>query len=274
MRNPQLRSRPICGLPILTGLKIEGTAWEGSVYDPHRGKTFSVEVTLKAPNTLEVHGYLGLKLMGETQIWSRALGTVPRCSRPAHNKIGSKSPPPNKLCAWLIGMPEFNAVADQQKVVAITGGSGQLGTLILQRLVALHDVGRILCIDLVPPRIASTKLQFIPLDIRDFDLPRYFAGCDTVIHCAFIVTRGATPEDFRSVNVGGSSNVFDSAAAAGVNTIVYMSSITAYGCLPNHPVPITESTPRIDQPELPYASCKYAVEAFLDGFRKHIRTSR
>ncbi len=81
--HPNLQSRPICGLQVLGDLKAVDDAWEGWVYDPYRGKTFSVEVKLDGPNTLKVHGYLGVKLMGETQVWTRAAKNVPRCSRPA-----------------------------------------------------------------------------------------------------------------------------------------------------------------------------------------------
>jgi len=69
--NPELRSRPICGLQVLGDLKRENDEWDGWVYDPRRGKTFSVDVKLQDPNTLMVHGYRALKLMGETKLWTR-----------------------------------------------------------------------------------------------------------------------------------------------------------------------------------------------------------
>ena len=150
--------------------------------------------------------------------------------------------------------------------VAVTGGSGQLGTLILRRLLARADIDAVVCIDRSPPRIASAKVQFIEADIREQNLEHQFAGCDAVVHCAFLVTSNAPADVYRSVNVEGSKNVFRSAAAAGSKAIVYMSSIAAYGCVPGHPLPITEDTPRICQSEFPYAACKFEVEAFLDGF--------
>ena len=71
-----------------------------------------------------------------------------------------------------------------------------------------------------------------------------------------------------SVRVGGSKNAFNAAAAAGVKTVVYSSSVAAYGVLPGHPRPITEQTPRRLQDSFPYAAAKYRVEEFLDGFEK------
>src|SRR5262249_7905975 len=46
--------------------------------------------------------------------------------------------------------------------------------------------------------------------------------------------------------------------------IVFVSSITAYGVVPGHPVPIVETTPRVRQDDFAYAACKFDVEAFLD----------
>ncbi len=150
--------------------------------------------------------------------------------------------------------------------IAVTGGSGQLGTLIIQRLLGLDDIEAVVCIDRTPPRIPSTKLKFIAADIRDEKLAAHFAGCDTVVHCAFLVTSNAPMEVFHSVNVEGSKNVFRAAAKAGAEAIVYVSSIMAYGSVVGHPVPITEDTPRVYQPAFPYAACKFEVEAFLDTF--------
>lgn len=79
--NVQLRTRPICGLPILGKLKQVGpNTWgEGWVYDPKRGKTFSVEVTLTRPDALSVHGYKGVKVLGQTVVWTRAASGLPKC---------------------------------------------------------------------------------------------------------------------------------------------------------------------------------------------------
>jgi nucleoside-diphosphate-sugar epimerase len=86
-----------------------------------------------------------------------------------------------------------------------------------------------------------------------------------VVHLAFLVTQYAPREEFWSVNVGGSENVFRAALAAGVRQIVYASSVAAYGSVPGHPVPIVETTPRVYQTAFPYAATKFEVEAALDA---------
>ena len=82
-KRPELRTRPICDLPILGNLqKQPNGAWGGGwVYDPKAGKTYSVEVSLKDPKTLLVHGYVGVKFAGKTVTWTR-VDQADQCARP------------------------------------------------------------------------------------------------------------------------------------------------------------------------------------------------
>jgi len=82
--NAALRTRPICGLPLMGKLQKQGPAtWgDGWVYDPKVGKTYDVEITLRDPGTLVVHGYIGVKFMGKTIVWTRASSSVTRCTPP------------------------------------------------------------------------------------------------------------------------------------------------------------------------------------------------
>ncbi len=78
----ELRTRPICDLQVLGELKNQGDSWgDGWVYDPRTGKSYSAEIKLNNPNTLELRGYIGIKFMGETRIWTRASKNIPRCVR-------------------------------------------------------------------------------------------------------------------------------------------------------------------------------------------------
>lgn len=150
------------------------------------------------------------------------------------------------------------------RVVAVTGGSGQLGTLVLRRLIEDATVERVISIDRRPPVIGAPKLEAVIGDVCAADFARHLAGVDAVLHCAFIIGGGERSDAFRAVNVEGSKNVFHAAVACGVKTIVFASSITAYGVVPGHPVPIVETTPRVRQDDFAYAACKFDVEAFLD----------
>ncbi|RMD91412.1 MAG: NAD-dependent epimerase/dehydratase family protein, partial [Calditrichaeota bacterium] len=150
--------------------------------------------------------------------------------------------------------------------IAVTGGSGQLGTLVLRRLVYDRNIKEIILIDLQPPLVASAKIKFTRADIRDKALDQYLQGCDALIHLAFVVIHYKPRAEFDAINIEGSKNVFQAAVRAGIGQILYTSSIAAYGVVPGHPVPIVESTPRKYQPDMPYAAAKYKIEAFLDDF--------
>lgn len=152
--------------------------------------------------------------------------------------------------------------------IAVTGASGELGTLVLRRLAALPEVEEIVALDLRPPMVASPKIRAFQADVRDPEIGRHFEGIDALVHLAFLVTQWAPREEMESVNVGGSKNVFTAAARAGISTIVYSSSIAAYGVVRGHPVPIVEDTPRRFQQAFAYSATKFQVEAFLDDFEK------
>ena len=152
--------------------------------------------------------------------------------------------------------------------VAVTGGSGQLGTLVLSRLVHDRSIKRIVALDVKPPLVVSSKLAIVEGDVRDPDVGRHFAGCDALVHLAFLVTQHASAEEAHAVNVEGSRNVFEAAARAGARRIVYSSSIAAYGVVEGHPVPLDETAPRRRQADFAYARSKYDVEEVLDAFER------
>ena len=72
---PGLRSRKIMGMPLLNGFAPDSgdsKVWSGgTIYDPDNGKTYSCKLTLQDDGTMRVRGYVGISLLGETQIWSR-----------------------------------------------------------------------------------------------------------------------------------------------------------------------------------------------------------
>lgn len=80
---PSMRTRPICGLPVLGDLEqlSEGGFDNGWVYDPKEGKSYSVALDLIAPDKLKVTGYKGMKFLGKSFIWTRAPDDLPACSQ-------------------------------------------------------------------------------------------------------------------------------------------------------------------------------------------------
>ena len=72
--DPALQSRKLLGLPLLDGFVSDGDqkVWSGgTIYNPDDGKTYSCKLTMQDPKTMQVRGYVGISLLGKTQIWKR-----------------------------------------------------------------------------------------------------------------------------------------------------------------------------------------------------------
>ena len=68
-----LKGSPIQGLTVMQGLKKEGDEYGGgTILDPDSGNYYSVKMRLGPDgNTLKVRGYLGISLLGRTEVWTR-----------------------------------------------------------------------------------------------------------------------------------------------------------------------------------------------------------
>ncbi len=71
--DPKLRDQNLIGLVILKDFSFNGKdKWEdGTIYDPNNGKTYSCVIRLKDEKILEVRGYIGISLLGRTEVWTR-----------------------------------------------------------------------------------------------------------------------------------------------------------------------------------------------------------
>jgi uncharacterized protein (DUF2147 family) len=66
--NPALRSRPVLGITILSGFTDGGDLWNGSIYDPRKGKTYKSKLTRNPNGTLKVQGCIAF--LCQTQVWT------------------------------------------------------------------------------------------------------------------------------------------------------------------------------------------------------------
>ena len=67
--DPKLRSRPILGVPILTGFVQDGEVWRGTAYDPKAGKSYNTTLQRVGPDTLKVRGCVAF--FCRSIMWSR-----------------------------------------------------------------------------------------------------------------------------------------------------------------------------------------------------------
>lgn len=154
--------------------------------------------------------------------------------------------------------------------VAITGCSSRFAQVLLPLLQQDEEIEQIIGIDLAPPAETYDKLQFHQRDIRAPGLGELFAGCDSMVHLAFVVTRPyAIPlAEAADINLAGTWNVCRAAAEVGVRKLVVSSSIASYGILPDNSDALTEESPlRGLYTDFYYSQHKHANEIWLDGLQ-------
>ena len=79
MSNPgtEMGGAPALGLVILRDFVPAGeNLWRGQIYDRENGKTYRCEMSVKSPDELSIHPYIGIPLFGQTQIWRRAVDSA------------------------------------------------------------------------------------------------------------------------------------------------------------------------------------------------------
>lgn len=79
--DPARRAQPLCGLNLLGGFTPDGAGrWSGGwIYDPESGSTYKSAMHLLANGTLQVRGYIGIPLLGRSQVWTRPVPPPPSC---------------------------------------------------------------------------------------------------------------------------------------------------------------------------------------------------
>jgi uncharacterized protein (DUF2147 family) len=72
--DPSLRGRKVLGMVMLYDFARTGdpNSFEsGTIYSGENGKTYKANISLQADGTLRLRGYVGVPMLGETQIWTR-----------------------------------------------------------------------------------------------------------------------------------------------------------------------------------------------------------
>jgi uncharacterized protein (DUF2147 family) len=111
--DPQLRSRPTLGMPILLNMTpTKPNRWEGQVYNSQNGKTYSASITLSDANTLRIQGCVfGFLCGGENWTRFETSDTVGRApaqtqSKPAPGGRKTATPqtsPGDDVCSRVLG---------------------------------------------------------------------------------------------------------------------------------------------------------------------------
>ena len=86
------RNAPVLGLALIKGMKRKGLAYEdGTIMDPRDGTVYRALMKLSPDgNRLEVRGYLGIAMLGRSQMWNRLPDNATDPPRTAPAKGGKK----------------------------------------------------------------------------------------------------------------------------------------------------------------------------------------
>ena len=153
--------------------------------------------------------------------------------------------------------------------VAVTGVTGTLGLGLMPLLEADDRVAHVIGVARRPFDPAAhgwTKTKYLRGDVRDAAMLREaFRHADVVVHLAFQVTGAVPGETIESINIGGTLNAFDAAAAVGARRFVFASSVAAYGFHRDNPIGMTEDWPARPAARLFYAQEKARLEHLLQA---------
>ena len=144
----------------------------------------------------------------------------------------------------------------------ITGGSGYIGSRLVELLSAREDTERIVITDLRPPRVPWPKTTYLEMDVRDRRMGSLLAAeePDALVHLAFVLNPLRDEHAMYDIDVNGTQNVLDGASNAGIEHVLVASSTTAYGAWPDNPVPLTEEHPVRGMPNYEYARDKTEID--------------
>jgi UDP-glucose 4-epimerase len=149
--------------------------------------------------------------------------------------------------------------------VAVTGPTGEIGRPFISALERAPEVERVIGMARRPFDIAGKgweKTEYRRGDVLDREaVDALVEEADVVVHLAFAIVAGGS--ESREVNLTGSRNVFEAAAAAGAKRLVYTSSVAAYGFHRGMPDLLDEGEPVRGTSRHPYSAHKAEVEAEL-----------
>lgn len=144
--------------------------------------------------------------------------------------------------------------------IFVSGSASHLARALLPGLCRNARIESVVGLDIQRGTCHHPKYRHVQANLRDADLTPLLAGCDGLVHLAFVVLRGKTPPALmRAVNLDASRRLFDAAAEAGIGRLVHLSSASVYG----NGTWLDEDAPLRPIPDFFYAQHKAELENWL-----------
>lgn len=138
----------------------------------------------------------------------------------------------------------------------VTGAAGFLGSHVTRQLVARNEDVRVLMRPSSNNRaISDLSLEYVTGDLRDAaSLERAMKGVKRVFHVAADYRLWARhPQEIYDSNVGGTKNLLTAARCAGVEQLIYTSTV---------------ATIAVDRPELPNEATQSELEEMIGHYKR------
>ena len=156
------------------------------------------------------------------------------------------------------------------KVIAITGAAGYIGSRLLQKLEENGEQRKLVAFDTSPLAFPIHNVAAYRQDVTEpIDDTLHGHRVTTLIHLAFNARRGRNRREvaaIRQSNLDVLKSVLDSCVRAQVRHFVFLSSHTVYGAHRDNPIPMADNAPLRPLADFPYGYDKFISEELIREF--------
>ena len=156
------------------------------------------------------------------------------------------------------------------RVVAITGAAGYVGTRLLHNLEEAGEQPKLVAIDTRPLAFPIHNVAAYRRDVMEpIDDALLQHRVTSLVQLVFIARRGRNRREvaaIRQANLDTLKAVLDSCVRARVRHFIYLSSHTVYGPHADNPIPLTDKAPLRPLPDFPYGYDKFLSEQLIQDF--------
>lgn len=158
--------------------------------------------------------------------------------------------------------------------VAITGGSGYIGSCLIKKLEQQPWIKSVLSIDVKLSNVQhGNKVNHITHDVTlPFDDLLTEFKPDVLVHLSFVLNPSHNKDQTHKINLSGLTNALQAVVKANVNYVIYFSSTTIYGAHSDNPEWLNEKSVIRPKDDFQYALDKAESEALIKDFNSNNKT--